>query len=157
MGWASFWAFFFTNSSGHPGLYQKLLGTLSPIPVGQKWRHHRREDFGCGAGLPDGIFTYQKYQILVNLGKPGNWKFRNLSGPFGILFGHLFYFMPFWYIFVWFVMFPSFWYIAWRKIWQPCCGGPASIIRRAEVCPRVSCGMSRDARRRRQQQQIQQK
>jgi hypothetical protein len=71
-------------------------------------------------GLPDGLFSTQKYQfgqILGDLAMETLGIFYdhlvyftaigNILWPFGIFCGHLVYFSPFWY----FVP---------RKIWQPC-------------------------------------
>jgi hypothetical protein len=38
---------------------------------------------------------------------------------FGILYGHLVYFMDIWYILRQFGIFSPFWYVVPRKIWQP--------------------------------------
>jgi hypothetical protein len=86
-------------------------------------------------GLPDGIFSYQKSQLVCFHTKNPNlcifsldleWKMLvyfmaiwNILRPFSIFYGQIIYlrqfgnFMVIWYIF------PPFWYIAPRKIWQP--------------------------------------
>jgi hypothetical protein len=74
---------------------------------------------GTHPGLPDGLFSNQKYQfgyILGGLAMENLGVFYdhlvyftaigNILWPFGIFCGHLVYFSPFWY----FVP---------RKIWQP--------------------------------------
>jgi hypothetical protein len=48
-------------------------------------------------GLPDGLFSNQKSQILVNFGGPLNGKLWYIFWPFGIFYGHLEYFMGIWY------------------------------------------------------------
>jgi hypothetical protein len=72
------------------------------------------------AGLPDGLFPYQKSQfryIFENLGVENVGMFYGyliylkaiwlISWAFGIFCGHLVYFS-------------LFWYVVPRKIWQPC-------------------------------------
>jgi hypothetical protein len=70
--------------------------------------------------LPDGFFSNPKSkfaetlegQAMEDVGKfyvdfvnyPAIW---HILWPFGILYGHLVYFYPFWYVVA-------------RKIWQPC-------------------------------------
>jgi hypothetical protein len=68
------------------------------------------------AGLPDGLFSYQKCQFLGGLGM------ENV----GIFYGHLVYFAGIWQILLPFgkvcchlVYFFPFWYVLPRKIWQP--------------------------------------
>jgi hypothetical protein len=105
-----------------------------------------------GQGLPDGMFTYQKIPIWSILECPG---MANVS----IFYGHLVYFVVFWYI-LWpfglifpfwytyfsrFGIFFPFWYIVPRKIWHPWTGIPFRICHRkirhfepviaAPVCP----------------------
>jgi hypothetical protein len=48
--------------------------------------------------LPNGIFSYQKIPILVNLVVPWNVKRKYIYGP-RIFYGHLVYFMSIWYIY----------------------------------------------------------
>jgi hypothetical protein len=43
----------------------------------------------CGAGLPDGLFSNQKSQILINFGGPFNSKCWYISSPFEIFYGYL--------------------------------------------------------------------
>jgi hypothetical protein len=66
-----------------------------------------------GAGLPDGIFSKPKIAIWVNFGGSCSERCWYILRPFGIFcwfYGHLVYFIP-------------FWYVAPRTIWQPCFGG----------------------------------
>jgi hypothetical protein len=58
-------------------------------------------------GLPDGLFSKQKYQFWVNLGGSCNVRCWYILWPFGIFSTVLGYFHPFWYVMP-------------RKIWQPC-------------------------------------
>jgi hypothetical protein len=62
------------------------------------WREKNRGSavvtlFESSAGLPDGLFSNQKIQIWVNLGRPWNLKSWNILWPFGMYYGHLVYLM----------------------------------------------------------------
>jgi hypothetical protein len=50
------------------------------------------------ARLPDGTFSYQNSQIWANFGGSWIWIKCYILRPFGIFYGHLVYFMVFWYI-----------------------------------------------------------
>jgi hypothetical protein len=49
-------------------------------------------------GLPDGLFSNQKSQFLVNFGGSSNGKSWYILRPFGLFYSHLKYFMASWYI-----------------------------------------------------------
>jgi hypothetical protein len=75
------------------------------------------------------LWRVQQRKILVKFTSIGS-----IFRSFGIFYGHLVYFPPFWYIFspvlvyfppFWYISlrfgtFFPFWYVAPRKIWQPC-------------------------------------
>jgi hypothetical protein len=67
--------------------------------------------FVCPPGLPDGLFSNQKYQF--------GYIFEGLRMEnAGIFYGHLEYFLVIWYM-LWPFGSLSFCYIVSRKIWQP--------------------------------------
>jgi hypothetical protein len=77
LGWARFWAIFFTNSSGHPGAKLPPRCELKADPV------------ETASGLPDGLFSNPKSQF----GK----KYRGLClENVDIFYGHLEHFMDIW-------------------------------------------------------------
>jgi hypothetical protein len=47
--------------------------------------------FNFGAGLPDGLFSNQKFPIWVNFGGPENGKCWYILGSLRIFYGHLVY------------------------------------------------------------------
>jgi hypothetical protein len=102
------------------------------------------ENDECTSVLPDGIFSYLKFQLGFNFEGLGMenvgifLQFGTFYGhleylrPFGIFCCHLVYFVDIWYI-LWPVgtfcghlvyvptYFFRFWYVVPRKIWQPWC------------------------------------
>jgi hypothetical protein len=61
--------------------------------IGPSCRTHTHR---CVAGLPDGLFSNQKFQIWENLGGPLNGKCWYIFWPFVIFYGHCVYFTAFW-------------------------------------------------------------
>jgi hypothetical protein len=86
---------------------------------------HTEIDFfiswGPQTGLPDGIFSNQKKNILNNFWSVLEWKMLYFMSnwyilcSFGTFYVHLAYLLVIWYL----DFFP-FWYVVPRKIWQPC-------------------------------------
>jgi hypothetical protein len=59
--------------------------------------------------LPDGIFSHQKKQTLwAYFGGMWNLKCWYILWPFGLLYGHLVYYMAIWYMY-----YMAIWYIKW--------------------------------------------
>jgi hypothetical protein len=85
------------------------------------------EEWHGQAGLPDGIFSNQKFTIGINF---GGFEVDNV----GIFYAHLEYIASNWYRYfmgTWqlsgnLVYSPTFWYIVSRIIWQPCGQGSAA-------------------------------
>jgi hypothetical protein len=75
-------------------------------------------------GLPDGIFSNQKFKFYGHLVYfTAIW---SILQPFGLFYIHLVYFTAIWYILCTFgmycgnlVYFIPFWYVVLVKIWQP--------------------------------------
>jgi hypothetical protein len=74
------------------------------------------------AGLPDGLFSNQKYQFWVNFGGTWTGMCWCILWPLEIFYGHSGYFMTIWvhFAFIWYVFSPVLVYMyVPRKIWQP--------------------------------------
>jgi hypothetical protein len=87
---------------------------------GRRFNLHLERNFDTEiSGLPDGIFSNQK----VNFGSFWQASERNILTslwPFGILCGHLLYFIAVWYILDKLLyLFPNFGILYQEKIWQP--------------------------------------
>jgi hypothetical protein len=69
------------------------------------------------SGLPDSIFSHQKFQFGHILEGHGIGKWMAI---FNIPITAIWHIMDIWYLSYNLVCFPPFWYIVSRKIWQPC-------------------------------------
>jgi hypothetical protein len=89
-------------------LPEKRLHKQKPVQL--SWRY---------TGLPDAIFSYQKYHLRYNLEglrmeNVGIFMvISNTLRLFGVFCGHLVYFLVIWYIFGHLVYFLVIWYIFW--------------------------------------------
>jgi hypothetical protein len=64
--------------------------------------------------LPDGLFSKPKIPFWEKFEGPWNRKYGYMLLPFGIFYGHLVYFIAFWYSLWPFGMFFAYWY-DWTK------------------------------------------
>jgi hypothetical protein len=71
-------------------------------------------------GLPDGVFSDQKYQRWANFGGSCNGRCWHILCPIGMFYVHLPYLTDIWYISWLFGIFFPFWFDIERKIWQHC-------------------------------------
>jgi hypothetical protein len=85
----------------------------------EKLEHAKQFGYAVLPGLPD-VYFQTKIATWVHFGGSCNGRCWCTLWIFGLLYGHLIYFMAIWYILWSFGIFPPFWYIVPREIWQPC-------------------------------------
>jgi hypothetical protein len=86
------------------------------------------------AGLPDGLFSNQKFPVKVKFGWPWNWKCRYILDQleyFGIVCGHLVYFL-------------RFGRFAPRKIWQHWAQAQKQSLSQSALVPGLPDGIFSD-------------